>query len=87
MGKILEDIGVADLTDHIFGPYCTMILAAHGAELIKIEPPSFFGTLYLGLVYREGERSLLPPAPDTPEDGHGEGGLHQRDRDYDPQHS
>ncbi len=39
MNKILEDIRVVDLTDHVFGPYCTMILAAHGGEVIKIEPP------------------------------------------------
>jgi len=33
MGKILEDIRVADLTDHIFIPYYTMILAAHGGTI------------------------------------------------------
>ncbi len=33
MDKMLGDIRVVDLTDHIFGSYCTMIIAAHGGSI------------------------------------------------------
>ena len=40
MPGALEHLLVLDLTSHLSGPYCAMLLADHGAEVIKIEPPS-----------------------------------------------
>jgi len=37
--KILEDVKVLDLTHVWFGPWCTLLLAEMGAEVIRIEPP------------------------------------------------
>ncbi len=39
MGSALQNIKIVDLTQHLAGPFCTMLLADMGAEVLKVEPP------------------------------------------------
>jgi crotonobetainyl-CoA:carnitine CoA-transferase CaiB-like acyl-CoA transferase len=46
---------VADLSQGIAGPYCAMLLAQHGADVIKVEPPAGDWSRTLGV--RHGDQS------------------------------
>jgi crotonobetainyl-CoA:carnitine CoA-transferase CaiB-like acyl-CoA transferase len=54
----LSDIRIIDLTQMLAGPYGTMVLADHGAEVIKVEPPEGDVTRAAG-PFRDGDNARL----------------------------
>ncbi len=56
MGGALEGISVVDLSHVLAGPFCTMILADLGAQVIKIEPPGGDDARRFGPFVREQGR-------------------------------
>ena len=39
MAGALQRLTVVDLSSHLSGPYCAMLLADQGADVIKVEKP------------------------------------------------
>ncbi|MBM86640.1 MAG: CoA transferase [Rhodospirillaceae bacterium] len=51
----LSHLKVLDLTSHLAGPYCAMILADHGADVVKVENPRGGDSLRMTPPFQEGE--------------------------------
>lgn len=58
-GGALEGIRVVDLSRVLGGPYCSQMLADHGARVLKIEPPLGDETREWGPPFHEGDAAYF----------------------------
>ena len=58
--RAFAGLRIIDLSQGVAGPYCAMLAAQHGAEVIKVEPPS--GDWSRGIGERFGDQSALAVA-------------------------
>jgi len=59
MAGMLSNITVLDLTNNLAGPYCTMLLADMGANVIKIEVPPYGDDTRTGGPFVNGESTYF----------------------------
>ena len=55
----LQGVRVVDVTTSLAGPYCTELLGALGADVIKVEPPSGDEARTWGPPFRDGESTMF----------------------------
>jgi crotonobetainyl-CoA:carnitine CoA-transferase CaiB-like acyl-CoA transferase len=58
--RVLDDIRVIDLGRYVAAPYCAMILADMGADVIRVERPGGEDDRHVGLVGQHGENFMFP---------------------------